>query len=206
MIVVHHLAHSRSQRILWLLEELGVPYEVRRYERMPDFKAPPTLFEAHPLGKSPVIEDKSEGIVLGESCAIIMYLRQKYGESQTMSAEGALDDLYYTHYAESTLLPLLVTRQRLLRFANSAPWYLQPLFHYALSAYREMYVEPDLPRHCKMIETHLTRNSWFSVGSDGPTSADYAMIIGLEALVVAKIVTPETYPAIGKYIEKVQAR
>ncbi|KAJ4468886.1 thioredoxin-like protein [Lentinula aciculospora] len=207
MIVVYHLNNGRSQRIIWLLEELGVPYEVKRYERMPDYTAPPSLLNIHPLGKSPVIEDRGERVVvLAESSAIITYLIQNYGGKQTLSAEGALDDLYYTHYAESTLMPLVVVWQRLSRFANRAPWYLQPLFRYFLGAYREMYVDPELPRNTEMIEQHLGKNSWFARGSDGPTAADYAMIIGLEGLSAGKAVTPSTHPAIATYIKKIHAR
>ncbi|KAJ3780923.1 thioredoxin-like protein [Lentinula aff. detonsa] len=206
MIVVHHLSNSRSQRILWLLEELGLPYEVKRYERMPDYTAPPSLIEVHPLGKSPVIEDKDEGVVLAESSAIITYIILKYGEKQSLSAEGALDDLYYTHYAESTLLPLVVIWQRLSRFTNRAPWYLRPIFRYVLGAYREMYVDPDLSKNSEMIEKHLSKNLWFARGSNEPTAADYAMIIGLEGLYLGKAVESDTHPAIAGYIEKVHAR
>ncbi|KAJ4468885.1 hypothetical protein J3R30DRAFT_1620067 [Lentinula aciculospora] len=208
MIVVHHLNNSRAQRILWILEELGVPYEVKKYQRLPNYKAPPSLLEVHPLGKSPVIEDKSEGksMVLAESCAIITYLLQKHGRRQTWSAEGTLDDLYYTYYAESTLRPLIVVRQRLARFANRAPWYLRPIFRYVLTAYREMYVDPELPKNTKMIEQHLSKNTWFARGSDGPTSADYAMIYGLEGLKVEGAITMDTHPSIIRYIEKVYAR
>ncbi|KAJ3855416.1 thioredoxin-like protein [Lentinula lateritia] len=207
MIVVYHLNNGRSQRILWLLEELGVPYEVKRFERMPDYTAPPSLLKVHPLGKSPVMEDTGESVVvLAESSAIITYLIQKYGEKQTLSAEGALDDLYYTHYAESTLMPLVVVWQRLSRFANRAPWYLQPLFRYVLGAYREMYVDPELPRNIDMIEKHLSENSWFARGSDGPTAADYAMIIGLEGLRAGRAIVSEKHQAIVRYVDKVHAR
>ncbi|KAJ3980379.1 hypothetical protein F5890DRAFT_1477770 [Lentinula detonsa] len=186
MIVVHHLNKSRSQRILWLLEELGVPYEVKKYQRMPNHQAPSSLLEVHPLGKSPVIEVRSEGL----SDSIVypeVYLLQNYGKRQTLSAEGVLDDLYYTYYAESTLRPLIVVRQRLSRFANRAPWFLRPVFRYVLGAYRKM-------------------NPWFARGSDGPTAADYAMIFGLEGLQEEKAITPETHPAMTGYIEKVHAR
>lgn len=121
-------------------------------------------------------------------------------------------------------MPLLVTRQKLLRFTNRAPWYLRPLFQYVLSAYGEMYVDTDIPKHCKMastmsrdpnqvltfttfqIDEHLAKNPWFARGSDGPTSADYAMIIGLEALITGNAITSNTHPAIGKYVEKVHVR
>ncbi|KAF9063486.1 hypothetical protein BDP27DRAFT_1270853 [Rhodocollybia butyracea] len=204
MILVHHLSHGRSQRILWLLEELGIPYEVVKYERMPDFTAPPSLLEVHALGKSPIIEDKEECVVLGESAAIITYLLQKYGTKKT-TVEGALDDLYYTHYAES-FISLLALDNRLSRLTNSAPWYLRPVFDYVFSFYRDMYINPELPKNCKMIDEQISKNAWFARGSDSPTAADYAMIVGLEGLVASKVATVETYPAIVKYVEKVHAR
>ncbi|KAF9069483.1 thioredoxin-like protein [Rhodocollybia butyracea] len=206
MIVVHHLAYGRSQRVLWLLEELGVPYEVVAYERMPNHKAPPSLLKVHPLGKAPVVDDTEEGVVLGESAAIITYLLQKYGPKQTTSPEAALDDLYYTHYAESTLVPLIINNQRLSRLTNRAPWYLRPLFRYVFGFYRELYIDPDFPRNCKMVEEHLSKNPWFARGSDRPTAADYAMLRGLGGLVTDKIATAETYPSIVKYVEKIHAR
>ncbi|KAJ3841155.1 thioredoxin-like protein [Lentinula raphanica] len=208
MIVVHHLNNSRSQRILWLLEELNVPYEIKKYQRMPNYQAPPSLLEIHPLGKSPVIEDKDESrtTVLAESSAIITYLLQKYSDRSILSEDGALDDLYYTHYAESTLRPLIVVRQRLSRFADRAPWFLRPAFRYVLESYRKLYVDPELPKNSEMIERHLNKNPWFARGSDGPTAADYAMIFGLEGLRVEKAITKETHPAIISFIEKVHAR
>ncbi|KAF5345381.1 hypothetical protein D9757_012723 [Collybiopsis confluens] len=217
MIVVHHLSHGRAQRILWLLEELNVPYLVKKYQRLPNQKAPPALLDVHPLGKSPVIEDYDTEaevrkgkprVVLAESTAIINYLIQKYnpGMKSNLSAEGAIDDLYYTTYAESTFIPLIVTQRKLARFAGFAPWYLRPIFRYILGAFSEMYIDPEIPNNVKMIEDHLSENDWFARGSQGPTSADFAMIRGLEALTAAKIATLETCPAIVGYLQKAQAR
>jgi len=111
MIVLHHLNNSRSQRILWLLEELGVPYEVKRYQR--DAKtmlAPPELRKIHPLGKSPVITDGD--VTLAESGAIIEYLAEKYGEARLLPPAGTPNRLrctYWLHYAEgSAMSPLLL--------------------------------------------------------------------------------------------------
>ena len=110
MITVHHLNNSRSQRVLWLLEELELPYTIRRYQR--DAKtmlAPPELKHVHPLGKSPVLTD--DGIVVAESGAIIDYVTEKYGNGRLVPAAGTPERLRYTywlHYAEgSAMLPLL---------------------------------------------------------------------------------------------------
>ena len=108
MIIVHHLNNSRSQRILWMLEELGVPYEVKRYQRLPSMMAPPELKAVHPLGKSPIITDGDK--TLAESGAIIEYLGDTYGHGKLTPALGTPERLHYTyflHYAEGSLMPLL---------------------------------------------------------------------------------------------------
>ncbi|EJU03396.1 thioredoxin-like protein [Dacryopinax primogenitus] len=106
-LVLHHLNNSRSQRILWLLEELGVPYEIKSYHRLPSMQAPPELKAIHPLGKSPVMQDGD--VNLAESGAIIEYLIKKYGKGRFDPGEdGWVDNLYYTHYAEGSLQPIIV--------------------------------------------------------------------------------------------------
>jgi glutathione S-transferase len=112
MVTVHHLNNSRSQRILWLLEELGVPYDVIRYER--DAKtmlAPPALLAVHPLGKSPVITD--DGVTVAESGAIVEYLVDKYGGGRLIPPAGTPERLRYTywlHYAEGSAMPPLLLK------------------------------------------------------------------------------------------------
>jgi len=92
MITVHHLNNSRSQRVLWLLEELGVPYEVKSYERDPKtMLAPPALLAIHPLGKSPVIVDGS--VTVAESGAVIEYLMDRYGAGRLIPAAGTPERL-----------------------------------------------------------------------------------------------------------------
>ena len=111
MITVHHLNNSRSQRVLWLLEELGVPYEIKRYMRdSQTMLAPPELRAVHPLGKSPVITDG--GNTIAESGAIIEYLVERYGGGRLIPAAGSPERLRYTywlHFAEgSAMTPLLL--------------------------------------------------------------------------------------------------
>jgi len=112
MITVHHLENSRSQRVLWLLEELGLPYEVRRYERdRKSMLAPPALREVHPLGKSPVITDGD--ITVAESGAIIEYLVERYGQGRLVPPAGTPERLrwrYWLHYAEGSLMPYLLMK------------------------------------------------------------------------------------------------
>jgi glutathione S-transferase len=118
MIVVHHLNNSRSQRVLWLLEELGLNYEIKRYERDPKtMLAPASLREVHPLGKSPVITD--DALTLAESGAIIEYLVERYGDLKLAPPPGTAERLRYTywlHYAEGSAMPLLVMKLLLDHF------------------------------------------------------------------------------------------
>lgn len=109
MIIVHYLEHSRAHRILWLLEELGLGYEVRVYPRRSDMRAPAELKAIHPLGKSPVIEDG--GLVIAESGAIFDYLLSTYGDHGLMPAadpQAHRDYVYWMHYSEGSAMPLLV--------------------------------------------------------------------------------------------------
>jgi glutathione S-transferase len=122
MIIVHHLDDSRSQRILWLLEELGVPYEIRHHKRDPKTRlAPPELMQVHPLGKSPVIED--EGRVVAESGAIIDYILRKYGKGrlQPSPSQSDYDDyVHWMHYAEGSGMPALIIRINVARVGEAA--------------------------------------------------------------------------------------
>ena len=121
MIIVHHLDDSRSQRILWLLEELGVPYEIRYHKRDPKTRlAPPDLKQVHPL-KSPVIED--EGRVVAESGAIIDYVLRKYGNGRLQAApsQPEYDDyVHWMHYAEGSGMPALIIRINVARVGEAA--------------------------------------------------------------------------------------
>jgi len=111
MLKVHHLNNSRSQRILWLLEELGTPYEIKRYQRNPETRlAPPELQEVHPLGKSPAITDGD--VRIAESGAVVDYIIRRYGKGTMMPPLGSPEYETYNewlHYSEgSAMLPLML--------------------------------------------------------------------------------------------------
>jgi len=130
MIIVHHLNNSRSQRVLWLLEELGVPYEVKRYERDPaTMLAPPALRAVHPLGKSPVITDGE--LTLAESGAIIEYLVGRYGDGRLVPAAGTPERRRYTywlHYAEGSAMPPLLLKLVFDRIESAPlPFFVRPV-------------------------------------------------------------------------------
>src|ERR1700759_2533125 len=129
MIVVHHLNNSRSQRVLWLLEELGLEYEVKRYQRdRKTMLAPPSLREVHPLGKSPVVVDG--GDTLAESGAVLEYLVDKYGGGRLKPAGGParLRYTYWMHYAEGSAMPPLLLKLVFDRIERAPmPFFVKPI-------------------------------------------------------------------------------
>lgn len=182
MLIVHHLNNSRSQRILWLLEELGVPYEVKRYER--DAKtmlAPPELLAVHPLGKSPVITDGD--ITVAESGAIVEYLVEKYGAGRLIPPQGTPARLRYTywlHYAEGSAMPPLLLKLIFARIATTPmPWPLSAMARRISASVHSSFIGPQLTRHLDYMEAELGKNLWFA----GPefTAADVQMSFPLEA-------------------------
>jgi glutathione S-transferase len=169
MIIVHHLENSRSQRILWLLEELGLPYEIRRYER--DAKtmlAPPALRRVHPLGKSPLIEDTEEGQVIAETGAIVEYLIEKAGGKlgPPGNREAVLLYRHFLHYAEGSMMPPLLS----LLVVNRLGLLGKP----AKAAIRKM-----LDQHLDWLESELAGRDWFA--GEEFTAADVMMSFPLEA-------------------------
>lgn len=189
MLKVHHLNNSRSQRILWLLEELGIPYEIVKYERMsPVPFAPPELKRVHPLGKSPVIEDG--GKTIAESGAIVEYIIDIYGKGRLKPKAGSADYWKYVewmHFAEgSAMLPLLMALYTgMLGDAAAA---LKPR------------VDSEIANHLSYMEAALGRQEFF-LGGD-LTGADIMLIFVCEAA-GARL---EPYPNLLKYRERIHAR
>ena len=128
MLTVHHLNNSRSQRVLWLLEELGLPYEIMRYQRLPTMQAPRELAVIHPLGKSPVVTDG--GNTIAESGAIIEYIVGNYGEGRLIPPPNTPERLRYTywlHYAEGSAMPPLLMKLIFSLMPRRSPLLLRPL-------------------------------------------------------------------------------
>jgi glutathione S-transferase len=182
MVIVHHLNNSRSQRVLWLLEELGVPYEVKRYER--DGKtmfAPPALLAVHPLGKSPVIVDGETTIA--ESGAIVEYLVGKYGRGRLIPPADTPQRLRYTywlHYAEGSAMPVLLFKLVFDRIAaNPAPWPISAIARRISATVNNSFITPNLQRHLDFMEAELNAHSWFAGGEF--TAADVQMSFPVEA-------------------------
>lgn len=181
MIVVHHLADSRSQRILWLLEELGLDYEVKRYERNPKtYLAPPELKALHPLGKAPVLEDN--GIVLAETGAIIEYLLETYDPDfrlhhQRGTAHGR-QYTYWLHYAEGSAMSPLLLKLVFSKLPLRAPLPMRPLVRLIANKANNSFINPQLATHFDFIEKSLI-GGWFA--GNGFSAADIMMSFPLEA-------------------------
>ena len=206
MITVHHLNNSRSQRVLWLLEELGVPYEVKRYER--DAKtmlAPPALLAIHPLGKSPVIVDGT--VTVAESGAVVEYLIDRYGAGRLIPAAGTPERLRYTywlHYAEGSAMPPLLLKLVFDRVANApAPWPISAIARRIAGTVQNSFIGPQLKRHLDYMEAELTAHPWFA-GNEF-TAADVQMSFPLEAA-KSRAGLNASRPRLWDFLERIHAR
>jgi glutathione S-transferase len=206
MIVVHHLNNSRSQRVLWLLEELGVPYEVKRYER--DAKtmlAPPSLRAVHPLGKSPVITDGDATVA--ESGAVIEYLVDRYGDGRLAPPVGSPDRLRYTywlHYAEGSAMPPLLMKLVFDRIETSPmPFFVKPIAKGIAAKVKSTFITPQLQTHLDYMEAELEKKPWFA--GDEFTAADVQMSFPLEAAVSRAGLGPSR-PKLMAFLAKIHAR
>jgi glutathione S-transferase len=206
MVVVHHLNNSRSQRVLWLLEELQVPYEVKRYER--DAKtmlAPPALLAVHPLGKSPVIVDGE--VTVAESGAIVEYLVDKYGAGRLIPAAGSAERLRYTywlHYAEGSIMPPLLLKLVFGRVAsNPAPWPISAIARKIATTVDSSFIAPNLKRHLDYMEAELNEHTWFA--GEEFTAADVQMSFPLEAA-ASRAGLDAARPKLMAFLEQIHAR
>lgn len=182
MIVVHHLNNSRSQRVLWLLEELGLEYEIVRYQRDPKtMLAPPELKQIHPLGKSPVISDN--GIVVAESGAIAEYLIDTYGNGRLIPPAGTEERrrwTYFLHYAEGSAMAPLLMKLIFDRVETSpAPFFVKPIARGIAQKVKGSYILPQIATHLDYLEAELGKTPWFA-GNEF-TAADIQMSFPLEA-------------------------
>ena len=206
MIVVHHLNNSRSQRVLWLLEELGVGYDIKRYQRdAATMLAPASLREVHPLGKSPVITDGD--LTLAESGAIIEYLAAKYGEGRLVPAAGTPDRIRYTywmHYAEGSLMPPLLMKLVFDRLARDPmPLFIRPIARIIAGRVRTSYIDPQIVQHLDYLEEELGRHLWFA-GSEF-SAADIQMSFPLEAA-ASRGGLNESRPRLWGFLKRIHER
>lgn len=180
MITLHHLNNSRSQRILWLLEELGVPYEIKKYERdHQTMLAPPELKKVHPLGKSPVITDGD--LVIAESGAIIEYLVNKYGNGKwkPTSEKDLIKYTYWLHFAEGSAMPPLLLSLIFSKIETTAPFIIRPVAKAIAGQVRKMFINPNIKNNFAFMEAELSKSTWFA-GAE-ISAADIQMSFPIEA-------------------------
>jgi glutathione S-transferase len=212
MLTVHHLETSRSQRILWLLEELGVPYELKIYRRNPVTRlAPPELKQVHPLGKSPVVTD--DGEVVAESGAIIEYLVEKYGANaggelaRLQPAAGTPEHRqcrFWMHYAEGSLMSWLLMKLVFTAIPQRPmPFFVRPIARGLCGKVLEQLVDPNVETAAAFIEDHLGRHRWFA-GAD-LSMADFQMSYPVEAL-LTRAIDAKSHPRIAEYRERMRTR
>jgi glutathione S-transferase len=202
MITVHHLENSRSQRVLWLLEELDLPYTVKRYARDPrTLRAPPELVAVHPLGKAPVLTDG--GTVVAETGAIVAHLTGRAGAGLVPApgTEAHARYIYWSHYAEGSAMPPLLLKLIFSRLAPGSPWLLRPLVRKIADTVLRGFVDPDLRRHAAYWEAELADRPYFC----GPafTAADIMMSFPLEAFAARGT---QAGPRVTDWLARIHAR
>jgi glutathione S-transferase len=206
MIVVHHLNNSRSQRILWLLEELGLDYEVIKHQRDPATNlAPPGLLAVHPLGKSPVIIDGD--LTLAESGAIMDYLLERHGGGRLVPTSGTpawVRYRYWMHYAEGSAMPNLLLRALFDQIeAARVPFYIRPVTRGLASRVKQAFVQPQIERHLDFLEAELGGAPWFA-GAD-ITAADLQLSFPIEAA-AARAGLDAGRPRLMAWLDRIHAR
>lgn len=203
-VVLHHLNNSRSQRILWLLEELEIPYEVKRYERdLKTMRAPDSLTAIHPLGKSPVLEH--DGRTFAETGAIVEYILDTLANGALRPEVGS-DDFYryrfFLHYAEGSLMTPLLVKLIMGQVRDApVPFFLKPIMKGVASKVDGSFTDPEITKHMKFLNDELKGREWFAGELSG---ADIMLSFPLEA--AGARVDIGRYPNVKAFVERVHAR
>tara|TARA_B100000609_G_scaffold199642_1_gene205356 strand:- start:112 stop:876 length:765 start_codon:yes stop_codon:yes gene_type:complete len=200
MLTLHYLEDSRAQRILWMLEELELPYELKVYKRTKERAAPEELKKIHPLGRSPVITDGE--LVLAESGAIVEYIARTYADGKMIPSEPqALQQyLFWSHFSEGTLAPYLVMRYVFSIAESRVPRLLRPIMLMIPNLINKAFIAPRLTDNLVYVNEHLKEHEFF-VG-DSLTGADIMMIYPLETSLSR---ASDQYPHIKAYVKRIQA-
>ena len=206
MITVHHLNNSRSQRILWLLEELGLEYQIKRYQRDPQtMLAPPELKAVHPLGKSPVITDGE--LTIAESGAITEYLIDRYGQGRLAPAVGTPERLRYTywlHYAEGSAMTPLLLKLVFNRVETAPmPFFAKPFAKGISHKVNSTFIDPQINQHFSYMNNELAATGWFA--GDQFSAADVQMSFPLEAA-AAHAGLDARWPNLSAFLQRIHAR
>lgn len=205
MLTVHHLENSRSQRLLWLLEEMGVDYEIRRYERDPKTGlAPAELAKVHPLGKSPVLVDGET--TLAETGAIVEYLMDSFDNDRLRPAAGTPGRQaynYWLHYAEGTFMPLMIVSLILRRMETAPmPFFVKPVAKGIAGKVRDAYLDANVRRNLDFMEHSLSDREWFC--GDRLSAADCQMSFPVEAAEARAGLA--NYPNLQRFIASARSR
>ena len=203
MLVLHHLENSRSQRIAWALEAIGVEYEVQTYLRTAEQTAPQSLKRIHPLGHAPVLQDGD--IVLAESGAILEFLADQYDSKRLLKPEGkqaVIDYRYWLHFAEGSFMPLLLM---LLLFRKipqqKMPFFVKPIASSICKKVEASFIAPRLNDVINLVEDHLEEQKWFA--GDQCSAADMQMSFPLLAL--KEVMNLSSYPNITRWITMIRS-
>ncbi|RIX84073.1 glutathione S-transferase [Acidovorax cavernicola] len=207
MLTVHHLNNSRSQRVLWLLEELELPYEIVHYQRDPKtMLAPASLKAVHPLGKSPVVTT-DDGATLAESGAIIESLIERYGQGRLAPPAGSPEALryrYWLHFAEGTAMSPLLLKLVFDRIeSNKMPFFARPIAKAIAAKAKSAFILPNIASHLNFMEAELGKSEWFA--GDSFTGADIQMSFPVEAS-KARGGLDARRPKLMAYLERIHAR
>ena len=210
-LILHHLNKSRSLRIVWLLEELKVPYEIKKYERDPKtMLAPESLRLIHPLGKSPIVTDPNNlNAVVAESGAITEYILDRYGKGRLIPAPGTPQRLrftYWLHYAEGSLMPLMLLRLVFNQVKHSpAPFFVRPILKQINAKVTRAFIGPQLTLHLDYIESELQKSpmGWFV--DDEMTAADVQMSFPLRAA-MGRAGLNDSRPRTMDFLARIQKR
>ncbi len=204
MLTVHHLNNSRSQRVLWLLEELGTPYEIVCYERDPKtMRAPKSLREVHPLGKSPVITDGD--LTVAETGAVVEYILETYGEGRftgPADPQGHWLCRHWMHYAEGSAMPPLLIKLLFGKMQSDAPGFLSPFLKPVLKATNERFLGPELRSHADYWEEAVNDTGWFA-GRE-ISAADIMMSFPVET--AGQRIGYEDRPALKDFLGRIHER
>lgn len=203
MITLHYLENSRAQRILWLLEELGIEYEVKHYYRDKVTQlAPAALKKVHPLGKSPVITDGE--VCVSESAAIVEYLIDKYGKGKLIPSDDEQAMLKYRefmHYAEGTIMPFLVFTLIFNKIKEAPmPFFVKPIAKMIANKTLQGFVTPNVTSNLDYLEKQVAATGWFA--GDTITGADFMMSFPLEAAAM-RINLKIDYPNLAQYLDSI---
>ena len=204
MIILHHLEHSRSMRIVWALQELQLDYELKYYRRLPNMSAPRELKRIHPLGKAPILQDEVKTIA--ESAVILDYLQQHYDSAQQFKPHA--DDAvihydYWMHYAEGSLMPLLVFSLVMDQLGGKKiPRVIRPLTKQFGKQIKKQFSEPRLKDHVTFIEQFLASHPYFA--GEHFSFADIQMLFPIQGLLITE--QDRSLPNIRAWVARVTAR